>query len=202
MSNTSRLASALLALALTSPLAACGGDPVADVGSRPDSGAAGTGGGSTAGTGGGSTQKLSFLKDGAPFAVDFSKWGTPAYYQKTAAGWALAVVANEVLGTEGRYFSLMLRATDDGELGPGTYACATAPDGPKVLGEMKYSEANSARVWKQAAGAPCSITVDEIGPVDTGRLKGRFSATLQATKGATEDVVVADGVFDVKRKEY
>jgi hypothetical protein len=205
MSKTSRFALALVAFALTAPLAACGGDPAAtpgDGGGQPDGGAAGSGAGGMAGSGGVSTQKLSFTKDGQPVAVDFSKWGTPAYYQKTSAGWTLAVVANEVQGTEGRYFSLLLRATDDAELAPGTYPCATRADGPKVLGQMTYSEANMTRVWKQAADAPCSITIDDIGPIDTGRLEGKFNATLKPTKGATEDVALADGVFDVKRKEY
>lgn len=202
----SRLARTLSILTLAS-LAGCGGDPA----ESPDaSGAAGTSGaggtnsgtdGGAAGSGSASGQKIAFLKDGAPVAVDFSEWGTPAYYQETVAGWTLAVVANEVLGTGRRYFALNLRATDGKELSVGTYPCAADASGPKVKGQLTWAEDGMTRVWKQAEGAPCSITITEIGPLGA-RLRGNFSATLAPTKGASTNAILTDGVFDVVRKEY
>jgi hypothetical protein len=203
----SRLAYTLSILTLAS-LAACGGEPAGvtdDGGAAGTSGAAGTGGGAgtsgAAGTGSASGQKITFTKDGAPVAVDFSQWGTPAYYQDTSAGWTLAVVANEVFGAAKRYFALQLRATDGNELALGTYPCAPDASGPKVKGQLTWAEDGMNRVWKQSADAPCSITITNIGPLG-GRLEGTFSATLAPTKGATANIVLADGVFDVVRKEY
>jgi hypothetical protein len=209
ISRSLALTLGLLALA---PVAACDGDPsagpadaagsagqgAAGTSGGPDGGAAGTG---AAGTGAGSSQTLSFAKDGAPVAVDFSKWGTPAYYQKTSAGWTLAVVANEVSGTAKRYVSVLVRAQDGNELAVAEYPCAADANGPKVVGQITYSEDGMNRVWKQAAGSPCKIAITEIGALGA-HLKGTFSATLKPTKGATEDVVVTNGVFDVVRKEY
>jgi hypothetical protein len=201
--TTSKLLSATVILSTYLALAGCGGETSSEVADGGPAGRTGNASGAAGSPGAdaASSQHLTFVKDGAPVSVDFSKWGTPAYYQETAAGWTLAVVANEVAGDQGRYFSLMLRATDGGQLALGTYPCAPAADGPKVLGQITWAEANMARVWKQAADAPCSIAIDDIGPVG-GRLQGRFSATLKAAKGGGPDVVVADGAFDVDRKEY
>jgi hypothetical protein len=203
----------ILTLAACGGLAACGDEPSATPddasgvagtsGGAGTSGAAGTGApdGGAAGSGNASSQRLSFTKDGAPVAVDFGEWGTPAYYQETVAGWTLAVVANEVFGTQKRYFALNLRATDGNELALGTYPCAPDAAGPKVKGQLTWAEEGMARVWKQAADAPCSITITELGALGA-RLKGTFSATLTPTQGATANAVLADGVFDVVRKEY
>jgi hypothetical protein len=178
-----------------------GADPATGGSSDPATGmeTGGAPGGET--PGGTSAQTIAFMKDGVPVAVDFRKWGTPSYYQKTPAGWRLAVVANEVVGSEGRYFSLGVRALDNAELAPGTYSCTPSAAGPPVIGEITYSEAGMERVWKEDAAAACSITITAIGAIG-GHLTGTFSATLKDKKGVSPDVVLSSGVFDVVRKQY
>jgi hypothetical protein len=148
-------------------------------------------------------QALRFSKDGASVAVDFSRWGTPAYYQKGGNTVSrLVVTASEVLGAAGRFVSLDLTARDETVIGPGSYDCAKAAgDGVPVVGTITYAEDSMARVWKSVPPAACRITITEIGPVG-GRLRGTFSATLPARKGTDTAVTISDGVFDVERDDY
>lgn len=145
---------------------------------------------------------LTFMKDGAPVAVDFSRWGTPAYYQKTSGAWRLVIVANEVLGDQKRYVSLTVRANGGGMLVPGSYDCSGAKvEGAMGTGELVYSEAGMNRVWRSGAGMPCTITIEAIGEVG-GRLQGTFTGTLAASKGADAPVSLTAGLFDVTRKQF
>jgi hypothetical protein len=148
-------------------------------------------------------QTLRFSKDGAPVAVDFTRWGTPAYYQKGGNSVSrLVVTAREVLGAAARFVSLDLTARDETRIVPGTYDCAkTAADGVAVVGTILYAEDSMVRVWKSGPGAECTITVAEIGALG-GRLVGTFSATLPARKGAQEAVTLSGGEFDVERGDY
>jgi hypothetical protein len=132
-------------------------------------------------------------------AVDFSRWGTPAYYQNGAR---LVVAANEILGDAARFFSVDLVATGDAKVTTGTYDCSkSAADGAPIAGVITYGEESMARVWKSAPGLPCTVTVTGIGAVG-GRLEGTFSATLAASKGGAAPVVISDGLFAVERGAY
>lgn len=135
--------------------------------------------------------KLSFKKDGT--LVDFADANDAAYHKHQFGIWTLVVSVNAP--AKGQSFTLTISTLEDEEVRPGTYDCSVAKDeSAKVKAKMAYRQGEE---WKPELGAPCWITVTELGGVGE-RVKGTFAGTLVSEKADGAELVLTDGTFDVE----